>query len=66
MVSAPPSPAENAAIAARITLMKGSRALIIRHALSAWTRAGLGFSPAASATLAHSKRMARNLESVTN
>ncbi len=41
-LSAPPSPAENAATAPRMTLTKGSRTLKARQALSAWIRAARG------------------------
>jgi hypothetical protein len=44
----------------------GSRLVIIRHAVSAATKAGAGASPQASSTRAQSFRKARNLAMVKN
>ena len=61
-LSAPPRPAAKAAIPPRITFTQGSRALIMRQALSACTRGASGARPQASPTRAQSRRSARNFD----
>ena len=46
IASAPPMPAENAAMVVRSMFTYGSRRVIIRHAVSAETKAGAGAEPA--------------------
>ena len=45
---------------------KGSRRVIIRHAVSAWRRSGFGSRPQACSIRAQSRRMARNFATVRN
>ena len=65
-LSAPPRPAENAAAAPRITFTVGSRAVIVRQALSACTCAARGSRPQASSTRDQTIRNARNFDNVAN
>ena len=66
IASAPPSPAANTAIVVRRMFTAGSRRVIIRHAVSAATKAGTGVRPQACSTRAQSFRMARNFAMVRN
>ena len=65
--SAPPTAPENAAMLLRSMFTRGSRRVIMRHAVSADTiGAASGSSPQACSTRAHSCRNARNLAMVRN
>ncbi len=66
-VSAPPTPAENAASVVRSMFTHGSRWAIIGSDVTACTRAApASGSPTTSATRAHSWRAARNFAIVMN
>ena len=64
--SAPPMPAENAAMVVRSMFTHGSRRVIMRQAVSAEMNAGFGLRPQACSMRAHSARSARNLAMVRN
>ena len=66
-VSAPPTPAPNAATVVRSMFTHGSRCAIIGIDVTACTRAApASGSPTTSATLAQSRRITRNLATVMN
>jgi hypothetical protein len=66
-VSAPPTPAPNAATVPRSMFTHGSRCVIIGSEVSAWTTAAPpSGSPTTSATRAHSRRAARIFAIVMN
>ena len=60
IASALPTPAQNTPIAVRKIFTNGSYFVIIRKAVSAWTRIGFGVKPQANSTHAQRSRKARN------